>query len=401
MKRLIALALAMMVASFGFITSADAATTWYVDDNSCPTGTGSKADPFCTINDAVAAANPGDTIRVRPGTYEEMVLIGKSLRVLGAQAGKSALKNRRTQRNESIVGDGTNGSDGPFRLAADNVTVDGFTARDAWTGNGNQANVWTDPAFSGYRILNNIIRGGSMGISLNSSGGAASLVRSNKIVNNNECFPVLPAVACASQGTGIYSDSNLDNVNITGNQLIHNPNTAITIIGAGGNTGVSITNNSIDSAIYLENTVARIVRNRLNNSNTHAIQLADNNDGTFISRNVITGAEWTGIRANTGNANLIVTRNVIKTVGIHGIFLGGLGGTTGSAFSLNTIRGATQRGILVEDGSAGNTFTKNTVTQSASNIDIEDQSTGAGTDGTDNNYDRNRCGASNPATICN
>jgi len=50
------------------------ATIW-VDDNTCPApGDGSVGNPYCSIQDAYdAGAAPGDTIRVKPGTYRECV----------------------------------------------------------------------------------------------------------------------------------------------------------------------------------------------------------------------------------------------------------------------------------------------------------------------------------------
>src|SRR5262245_58578776 len=48
------------------------AATRYVDDsNPCP-GTGSTADPYCSVQRALDAANlTGDTIVVKPGIYVE------------------------------------------------------------------------------------------------------------------------------------------------------------------------------------------------------------------------------------------------------------------------------------------------------------------------------------------
>src|SRR5262245_55236633 len=42
--------------------------------------------PFTTISAAVAAASPGDTIKVAPGLYQESVLVNKTLTLLGARA---------------------------------------------------------------------------------------------------------------------------------------------------------------------------------------------------------------------------------------------------------------------------------------------------------------------------
>ncbi len=58
---------------------------WYVDVNApgCATGTGTQADPFCDIMDAVAAASDGDTIYIAPGTYFEHLGLGKDLELIG------------------------------------------------------------------------------------------------------------------------------------------------------------------------------------------------------------------------------------------------------------------------------------------------------------------------------
>ncbi len=60
-----------------------------------------NASVFSTIQAAVDAATPGATITVDPGTYSEMVWIGKSLTLCGAQAGVDARSNlRRRERND-------------------------------------------------------------------------------------------------------------------------------------------------------------------------------------------------------------------------------------------------------------------------------------------------------------
>ena len=48
---------------------ASAQTTWHVDDDCIPPGTGAELDPFCTIQEGVDAASDADTVLVAPGIY--------------------------------------------------------------------------------------------------------------------------------------------------------------------------------------------------------------------------------------------------------------------------------------------------------------------------------------------
>src|SRR6266446_2746015 len=87
-----------IVAAFAAIstigeTEAQAATTRWVNGSDLtptPPGTDCANAGYMTISAAVMFANPGDTIRVCPGLYVEQVTIGKTLTLLGAQAGVDA-----------------------------------------------------------------------------------------------------------------------------------------------------------------------------------------------------------------------------------------------------------------------------------------------------------------------
>ena len=72
-----------------------AQTTWVVDDDGRATATdcNARAHAFKSVQEAVNAAAPGDTILICPGTYDEQVVVTKSnLTIRGAGAGLTVLR---------------------------------------------------------------------------------------------------------------------------------------------------------------------------------------------------------------------------------------------------------------------------------------------------------------------
>ena len=387
---LVAVALGLMYAP-----AAHGAQKIFVDDSSCPSGSGTKADPYCTIQAAVNAAASGDSIIVRAGLYPETVTVMKTLTFQGAQAGIEATKGRTSAVRESIV----SGHDGGFVLQANDITVDGFTAQEAYnTGISSFASgIWTDTHFSGYRLLNNIVQMNTIGITLASSAGDTTVVSGNRIVNNNE-----PGSAA---GNGIYADQSLGSGTITNNVFRNNSSAAIFISAGTGTAGVQIIRNQADTPILLYNTLNSTVKhNKLLNSSGSALFVGDNNDHLAILKNTITSPVYQGIRfrldfGSDPSENVTVSGNSVKGAAIEGIYLG-QDAVTDSTFTGNTVAGSTDHGLLVEDGSVDNAFNGNTFKNSASGIDIEDESSGSGTEGTGNEYTNVSCGSSDPDDLC-
>ena len=75
-------------------------------------------DEYSTIAEAVSNASPGDTVFVKNGVYHETVWINKSLLIRGENCEKTL-----------VIGEGNLNSGNVFTLAANNVTIEGFTIK--------------------------------------------------------------------------------------------------------------------------------------------------------------------------------------------------------------------------------------------------------------------------------
>ncbi len=93
-----------------------------------PSTTLTSMQSFATIQAAVNAANPGDTLLADAGTYAENVTINKSLSLLGPNA--SINPNTGTRGAEAVVEPGLTSSydtSSIFTVTANKVTIEGFT----------------------------------------------------------------------------------------------------------------------------------------------------------------------------------------------------------------------------------------------------------------------------------
>lgn len=216
-----------------------AASTLVVDDDGMASATdcNAAATASMTIQGAVNAANPGDTIRVCPGTYTENVNVNKQLMILGPNAAidpntgtrveeaivRTAISNPVDATNCAFITDSAIVTLSVAGITFNGFTLDGDNPNLTSTFNFNGANidaysgVYSTPAVAenaNQTVTNNIVRNiGEFGIFLNGTGGGGPRTGGSAISNNK-----VDNVIGACFGQGIRIDDGAF-ANITNNVI--------------------------------------------------------------------------------------------------------------------------------------------------------------------------------------
>jgi parallel beta-helix repeat protein len=407
---------------------------------------------FTSIQAAVDAAQPGDTIRVSPGTYNESVTVDKKLTILGAQsevneggkpnphANEHARNHEHDNHNNNHDNNHSNNS-GPsiveipaggaagFNLTANDIVIRGFTIEDMNADGNNAVGINTSRQTSGDVIANNIIQDTVFGIYLNTNGAHKTIVQNNLIQNNNN-----PGSA---SGNGIYSDQGASNVVIAHNMFTGNTNASIIFVGgpdaATSQSNITVTGNAIvndASMIFVNTTDLHITNNLSTGSNGSAIFFGGGVTNAEIRNNVLANGAFTGINLRTNtfgnapapNSDIQIVGNSISGFGDDGIRLSAgannilvsknklsnntndgiaLEGATDNQVEKNTLTNNGHDGIFVDVASIDNVFTKNEAknngrSPTSAGFDYQDQSHGGGTAGTANTWTKNKGKTASP-----
>lgn len=371
-----------------------------VDDNAvqCPSAA------FTTIQAAVTAASPGDTIRVCAGTYNEVVTVDKAnLQLIGPAVppvGTACRQISAPNPNTQAIIQSTGGS-GTVRLSANGIGFSRFTVQNNTASYG----VVTSGAHSGFQIRQNLIQDNVIGVYFNTNGTTLSKVELNCVRRNNE-----PG---AASGSGIYSDAGLSNADIETNTFSANANSGILLDApaAGGIARIKINRNtSLEDRAFLfifkSSNVSVGNNNIQNNFDAPGIFLGDGNTNMTVTFNIIERG-FLGLRANafglTPNTNITIANNVItdseSTAVGHAISVAP-NSLTNSAITRNNADGNAGDGIRIDaGGNTGNTLTSN-VAQNNGMLDCRDSTTGTGTAGTANTWTGNVGPNASPPDIC-
>jgi parallel beta-helix repeat protein len=244
-------------------------------------------DDYPTVQAAVAAANPGDTVYVRAGTYFENVVIDKLMSLVGEKA-----------QNTTIDGSGLADV---LHIVADDINVTGFTIRNSFTSQysgitleyANHCNI------SGNNITNNWI-----GVNL------ASPCHNNTISGNN-------ITANNYYGVLLYSS---DNNSITGNNITNNSDGIYVASSSSSNSiaGNNITNNGVGVYLVSYPSNNSILGNNIAANNDYGVYIASYSNGNSIAGNNITN-NGDGINLASYSNNNSITRNNITDNSLYGI----------------------------------------------------------------------------------
>jgi parallel beta-helix repeat protein len=354
--------------------------TWTVDDDFVGVGCDSSDRRCETIQEAVDAANAGDTIKVKAGTYNENVEVDKKLTITG-------IGNPTVDPVDTDAGLPDFATAYGFFLNANDIAIKGFNIQDnSPTGDGssdadNTVGIGTSNQFSGYKISGNTIQGNTFGIYLNtdtSNGAHFTEVKGNFFDSNNE--------AGAASGNGIYSDQGARKVRIQNNKFRGHDNCDVLFTNAGVagtplQIGITIKGNSSVSSgngfEFIGVQFSEISNNNIFASNFNGVQLSGSDINITVKNNTMknVGTQgFSGVRllnqfpelGTTNNSNILIQGNSITNAGLTGIRMAD---TDNSIVRGNTVIGSKGFDLSVEgwgngislENSSNNTIDGNTL----------------------------------------
>lgn len=221
--------------------------------------TGQPAD-FTTIQAAVAAANPGDEIVVKPGIYEENIVINKNISIVSESGNFSDTVVRAADVSQDV-----------FSIWANDVSIKGFGISGS-----NSAGIHVFE-FIECHIENNELFNNSCGIDL-------YILSSSNTLENNEISNCLTGI---SIGGGMYN-------NLSNNSISNCSN------------GISLFDSSIN--VLENNTISK---------NIEGIYLTGESNGNTLAGNTVTLNTKSGLNIYGTSNNLIYNNCFNNTVNVE------------------------------------------------------------------------------------
>jgi parallel beta-helix repeat protein len=318
---------------------------------------------YTSIQAAIDAAAPGDTIKVCPDQYNESVNVTKpSLTLVGpttVNVGQCSTVTAANPTEDAIV---TGAGSYSFSLLNNNITLSGFVVQGSADG------IDTSGSYSGYRVTNNIAENNTdQGINLNSSGTNESRVDHNCLRLN--------AYGLASW------IGDLRNALVDHNAAYRNGH-GLQFTGVGARAYVTVTGNSTVENVRgysIDNSIGSSIDHNTSQGDNFGIYVGGANNGLKISANVLQGNAGNGIRFDQSgfspvftdpNVGLDVGGNSVSGAGGSGIVAdGGAPNLTLSLLSNNDSSRNGNSGIRLQASNDNNTVSNNS-TDKNGNIGI-------------------------------
>ena len=324
---------------------------------------GTETGNYSSIQEAIDAANPGDTIFIYSGTYYENIAINKSIILIG-------------DNNHTTIIEGS-GAETVVKITGGSVNIHGFIVRNGG---------WSSIHFAGISIRSNdciinknIIDNNYHGIFLENT--TQNIVSFNTISNNSYGIALKNSTSASIINNNIYENindgiylSNCSENSIINNTIANNQQYGIQATYAGSidkqyrkeskNNFISknLINNNKKDGIYLVLSNQNVVENNsIDNNSGHGILLHGSNNKIF--GNIIRNNEYSGILITKkwytySNNNVVENNSIIENLesGIN------LDDATDSRIIGNEIKN-NKRGISLSG--TNNTIAKNNIEENS------------------------------------
>ena len=178
-------------------------------------GNGQPLSGYTTIQAAIDATQPGGTIIVPAGVYNEEITIGKPLTLLGAGAFRDPVEGGRPG-GESVIE-----SDYPVTIMANGVTVNGFEIRNFRVGITVPKEAFVAPAFliQNSTVTYNWIHGDVAYLGFTAAPGILrNLSITNNIIHVNNAVGIF-ALAAIRLARGATDNALYENIDISQNDI--------------------------------------------------------------------------------------------------------------------------------------------------------------------------------------
>ncbi len=290
-KKLIAISICLLLTTNVFLIAvyeASGNTIYVDDDNTSGPWDGTLEHPYQYIQDGINSSSDGDIIFVYNGTYNETILLNKSIILMGEN------------KSNTIIDGG--GCGDCVNISADRVNISGFTMRNPIVqGNGIKVNSNNNTIigniilnrYQGYEIGIKLYSNNNTIIGNNISYGADGIYldhsSNNTIIGNN-------ISKYYYSGWCIYVKESSNNNCIKENTLAYGWFDCMTFISSNNNTviGNAISCAGSRSGITCQNSIGdTIIGNNISLNYNYGIYLRDCNNVTIIDN--IISHNWGGI----------------------------------------------------------------------------------------------------------